>query len=131
VKRCLVPILLLCWILSTPILGAQSTTSSGTLPAGSSTGSGPVVCLPEADLAQIIQEEISRAVDLAVRAAVAEERGARAEAEVALANAQIDLDTARRRSRLGWYVAGGLGVVLVSWFTFTLVDVLTPEMALP
>lgn len=114
-----------------PILGAQSTTSSGTPSGGSSTGSAPMICVPEPELTRIILEEVGRAVDLAVRAAVAEERGKRVEAEVALANTRIDLDATRRRGRLGWYVAGGLGVVLVSWFTFTIVDVLTPELALP
>lgn len=130
-KRFLVLILLLSFYLSIPRLAAQSSGSSPTPPSKSSTESGPLVCLPEAELATIIQEEISRAVNLAVQQAVAEERGKRVEAQVALENAKLDLEYAQRKGRLGWYVAGSLGVVLVTWFAFEIVDVLTPEMVLP
>lgn len=126
-KRFLVLILLMSCVLSIPRLGAQSTESRPTQPAGSSIESDPLVCIPESELTRIIQEEVGRAVDLAVQQAVAEERGKRVAAEIALENAKMDLDYSRRKGRLGWYVAGSLGVVLVSWFAFELVDVLTPE----
>ena len=126
-KKFLVLILLLSCVLSIPRLVAQSTESSPTLPAESSSESVPLVCLPEAELTRIIQEEVSRAVDLAVQQAVAEERAKRVAAEVETENAKMDLEYAKRRGRLGWYVAGSLGVVLVSWFAFELIDVLTPE----
>lgn len=126
-----IPILALSFLLLPPTLKAQSQTPRATPPSESSTAPGPLLCIPEATLEAIILEEVSQAVDLAVRAAVAEERGKRVEAEVALANAQIDLDRAKRRGRVGWYVAGGLGAVLVSWFTFALIDAYTPTMVLP
>lgn len=130
-RKFLIPILALSFLLLTPTLKAQSQTPSATPPSGSLPASGPLLCIPEATLEAIVLEEVSQAVDLAVRAAVAEERGKRVEAEVALANAQIDLDRARRRGRVGWYVAGSLGAVLVSWFTFALIDAYTPPLVLP
>lgn len=90
-----------------------------------------MVCIPEDELEAIITEEITKAVEEAVRIAVAEERGKRVEAEVNYANVLIDLDRQKRSTKTAWWVAGSVSTVLVTWFVFTLVDALTPELILP
>ena len=112
-KRFWVLILLLSCVLSIPRLVAQSSGSSPTPPSGSLTESWPLVCLPEAELATIIQEEVSRAVDLAVQQAVAEERGKRAAAEAVAANLRYEVDRWKGISKGAGIIAGVMTVTMV------------------
>lgn len=89
------------------------------------------MCIPEDELAAIVADEITKAVEEAVRAAVAEERGKRVEAEVNYANALIDVARQKRSARTAWWVAGSVSVVLISWFTFSIIDMYTPSLVLP
>lgn len=121
-KRFLVLILLMSCVLSIPRLEAQSTESRPTQPVESSSESDPLVCIRESELTRIIQEEVSRAVDLAVQQAVAEERGKRVAAEIRESEWK---GKAQRRGLL----AGFLGVWVSTWLTFNIVELVNPDFS--